>query len=103
MTTPEFGGLWGQHLAEARVACPTPLAFDAFMSRLQTALGVRLVEFIPATVEAIFVGKLVDDPSALVLLHAKSRGPGAGAVDMIVRSKAPHLTAKAVDRLRVGV
>ena len=104
MTTSEFGPLWGQHGAEARAFCAAPPGFQSFIPKLERALGVQLVEFIPATTEAIFAGR-APGMDGTVLVHSKERPAGSSpaGVDLIVRTKQPALTSRVVERLRSGV
>lgn len=87
MTTPQFGALWGTHTAEVRLslAKPAALSLQAFLAAQTAKLGSTLIEFIPATSEAILAGGLGQET---VLFHAKDVG---AQVDFMVKSKLPNL------------
>ena len=57
---------------------------------------MSLVEFIPATSEAILCGRALPDNS--VLIHTKDK-PSAKQVDIMVRSKLMSVTDKVVEVL----
>ncbi|KAH9254175.1 hypothetical protein BASA81_007764 [Batrachochytrium salamandrivorans] len=88
MTTPQFGTLWGTHTAEVRLSVtkPSTLSLQVFLGAQTSKLGCTLVEFIPATSEAILAGGLGQET---VLFHAKDMGH---QVDFTIKSKLPNLT-----------
>jgi len=96
MDTGFFGSLWPSHSAEARVSVKVTDSFRTFLQALPEKVGSALVEFIPATQEAIFAGDA--SPVETVLIHAKDRG--GGVVDLMVRSKQPSVTEKVLRACR---
>jgi len=91
MDTAHFGSLWGSHSIESRPSIRVSGLFSDFIQMFTTKIGCRLVEFIPATEEAIFAGNVNQET---VLIHAKDKG--SGAVDLMVRSRLPPITDKVV-------
>jgi AP-4 complex subunit epsilon-1 len=100
MDTAHFGTLWPSHSAEARVSVRTNnVSFRDFLNVFSSRIGARLVEFIPATQEAIFAGDA--SPQDVVLVHAKDRG--MGTVDLMLRSKQPFISEKVARACRETV
>ena len=90
MDTAYFGSLWPSHSAEARASARMSRGFGEFLQGFSNKIGASLVEFIPATQEAIFAGD--GGPSETVLIHTKDRGQGM--VEVMVRSRQPAISDK---------
>ena len=90
IATPEFGGLWGMHAAEAKnmVACACGADASAFMGML-SRLNIAPVQTIG--VECIASGKLAGT-STILLVHGKLGLMNGRALELTLRTKDPRLS-----------
>ena len=64
---------------------------DDIVSKVQSTLGLSLVEVIRQTEEAIFAG--TDASGTTILLHAKKRLQAPNGADVMLRTSSPHTIA----------
>jgi hypothetical protein len=93
ITTPQFGGLWGQLGCEQKSSVPgaSVRSLAELQARVEGALGMHMVECIAKTSEGIAAGKLAGT-SEQCLVHSKIRS--SGALDLIVRTGNAAFTAE---------
>lgn len=96
--TAYFGSLWPSHSQEMRVSVRSPgMPFPDFIRLFADRIQVHLVEFIPATQEAIFAGIVPSVNQEVVLIHAKDNQL-AGVVDLMVRSRQGGITERVANQ-----